>query len=193
MSFKTFIGTIIVGLIFFTNNFVEAYDLPKIIIEKEKNSAKKVEQEKKTVFKSDWSEFEIFEQKIKKLLEENESLPADSPERITNDKNNVFIAYYKGNMYFLDRYSIQVKKNSPNAQSWTQHIFPIGKKLSGKNSASTSQTFYTDGENFYNSSRRKNNLSEVENEEDKIFLQECFKVGYCYAFQKNDRKKFVTR
>ena len=39
------------------------------------------------------------------------------------------------------------------------------------------------GENFFNSTKSKNNLADVEDEEDKKFLQECFKVGYHYAFE----------
>ena len=180
MNFKIFIGAIFVGLIFFTNNFAEAYDLPKI--KTEKISSKKVEPKKKNFFKSDWNKFKIFEQKMKSLLAENENLSASAQERIYHDKNLIFVAVYKNHLYFLDRYSIKIKKNSPDNRTWTQKIFPVGEKVLPDNLKATEQTFHTDGEKFYNSSRAKNNLSEIEDEEDKIFLQECFKVGYFYAF-----------
>jgi hypothetical protein len=97
----------------------------------------------------------------------------------------VFIAFYKGNAYFLDRYSIQVKeKNSDkNIKSWKQNIFPIGKGITANNSKRTAQKFCLQDGEFYNSLKKKNNISEVPDEEDKKFLAECFKVGYYYAFK----------
>ena len=179
MYLKNFVGAMLVGLIFFTGT-ASAYDLPKIKVEKQ--SSKKVQTEKKTFFKSDWKSFELFEQKIKLSVEANKTLPASAKERILTDKNLVFVGIYKGNLYFLDRYSIKIKKNSDTEKSWQQRIFPIGRNISSENTKATLQTFYTDGKNFFNSSKSRNNLAEVEDDADKKFLQECFKVGYFYTF-----------
>lgn len=179
MNTKKLIGTILIGLIFFAN-FAEAYDLPKNKVEKP--SAKKVED--KGVIKSDWTNLDAFEEKLKILIADEKILPVDSEERIYIDNNIVFVAIYKGNFYFLDRASIKIRKNKDDTLSWRQRIFPLGKKVSSKKSEATEQTFFTDGENFYNSSRRNNNLSEVKNAEDKKFLLECLRVGYYYAFGK---------
>ena len=180
MHLKNFVGAILVGLIFFTGT-ATAYDLPKIKVEKQ--SSKKIQEDKKSFFKSDWKSLELFRQKIELVLATDKNFPADAKERILTDKNLVFIAIYKGEMYFLDRYSIKVKKNTDTEKSWQQRIFPIGKKIPSKNTQATLQTFYTDGENFFNSARKKNNLDEIEDVEDKDFLTECFKVGYYYAFE----------
>jgi hypothetical protein len=175
MFSKILIATALIGSIFFTAN-AEAYDLPKIYPDKENKTA--------PIGISDWTSFEKFEQKIKSLLDENENLPASSKERINNDKNLVFIAFYKGNAYFLDRYSIEVKKNNSDKKSWKQHIFPIGRGISPKNSSYTMQRFCLQDGEIYNSLRRSNKISAVENSNDKKFLKECFKVGYYYAFKK---------
>ncbi len=173
---KTLICTALIGFIFFSTN-AEAYDLPKILPDKKKS-------ETTPVGASDWSSAEIFEQKIKSLLAENENLPASSKERINKDKNLIFIAFYKGNAYFLDRYSIKISKNNPERKSWEQHIFPIGKGISPTNSSYTQQKFSLQNDEFYNSLRKRDKISAVENDEDKKFLAECFKVGYFYAFKK---------
>ena len=184
MFFKNFVGAILVGLIFFTNTAITAaaYDLPKIKIEKPKKSSKQVEGDEKKVFKSDWKSFEIFSQNLKSILEVNDNLPAAAKERISVDKNLIFVGFYKGNLYFLDRYSIKIKKNTASEKSWQQMIFPVGEKISPQNTRATLQKFYTDGENIFNSTKAKNNLAEVEKLDDKKFLQECFKVGYYYTF-----------
>ena len=171
MYLKNFIGAILVGLIFFTGT-AAAYDLPKIKVEKK--SSQQVQTEKKGFFKSDWKSFEVFEEKTRLILAANENLPADADERFFNDKNLVCIGIYKDNLYFLDRFSIEVKKNSAGEKSWRQRIFPIGEKISSINTKATLQNFYTDGKNFFNATKSKNNLAEVEDETDKKFLQECF-------------------
>ena len=184
MYLKKFFGAILVGLIFFTN-FAEvsaAYDLPKIKIEKQKKSSKKVPEEKKKIIQSDWKSQKIFEEKIKILLEDEKNFSASSPERISTDKNLIFVGIYKGYFYFLNRYTIEIKKNSDGAKVWTQKIFPVGEKIYSKNLKATDQTFFTDGKNIFNSEKAKNNLADIENLEDKKFLQECFEVGYFYAF-----------
>lgn len=164
------------GSIFFSTAAF-AYDLPKFIPDKEGT-------ELTPVGASDWESFELFRQKIESLLAENENLPASSPARINNDKNLIFIAFYKGNAYFLDRYSVQIKKNNPKIKSWKQHIFPIGKGISPTNSKFTPQNFSLQNETFYNSLRKKDKISAAENNENKKFLAECFKVGYYYAFKR---------
>ena len=184
LKIKKFFGAILVGLIFFTN-FAEsqaADNLPKIKIEKPKKiSAKKIQDDDKKIFKSDWESHKLFEEKIKHLLEEGE-LSASSSERIAADKNLIFVGIYKGNFYFLDRYSIEIKKNSETEKSWSQKIFPVGEKIYSKNLTATVQKFSTDTKKFFNSAKFKNELDEIENLEDRNFLRECFKVGCYYAF-----------
>ena len=184
MKIKKFFGAILVGLIFFTN-FAEsqaADNLPKIKIEKPKKiSAKKIQDDDKKIFKSDWESHKLFEEKIKHLLEEGE-LSASSSERIAADKNLIFVGIYKDNFYFLDRYSIEIKKNSETEKSWSQKIFPVGEKIYSKNLTATVQKFSTDTKKFFNSAKFKNELDEIENLEDRNFLRECFKVGCYYAF-----------
>ena len=166
----------LLGFIFFTNT-AYAYDLPKILPDKENV-------EKAPIGASDWEGAEIFEQKMKLLLEKNENLPASSPLRINRDKNLVFVAFYKGNAYFLDRYSVKIEKNNSTKKSWRQHIFPVGEKLSPKNSVYTMQNFCLQNGEFYNSLRQRDRISALDNDEDRKFLMECFKVGYYYAFKK---------
>lgn len=184
MFFKNFVGAILVGLIFFTGTAITsaAYDLPKIKIEKPKKNSKQVEEDDKKIFKSDWKSFEIFSQNLKSILAKNDNLPASAKERISADKNLIFVGFYKDNLYFLDRYSIKIKKNTATEKSWQQMIFPVGAKISAQNTQATLQKFYTDGENMFNSTKARKNLADVENEDDKKFLQECFKVGYYYTF-----------
>lgn len=174
---KALISGVLAGFVLFSGT-AYAYDLPKIRVDK-KIAPKQFENS------SDWSSAEKFESKIKLLLEENGTIPASSKERINRDKNLVFIAFYKGNAYFLDRYSIEVKEkdSDQNKKSWKQHIFPIGKGISTKNSKYTAQKFCLQDGEFYNSLKNKDNISEVPDEEDKKFLAECFKVGYYYAFK----------
>lgn len=173
---RTLVTAALIGFIFFTNT-AYAYDLPKILPDKENVG-------KAPIGASDWEGAELFEQKMKLLLEKNENLPASSKERINRDKNLVFVAFYKGNAYFLDRYSVKVAKNKSGKQSWKQHIFPISSKLSSRNVQFTLQKFSLQDGEFYNSMNRRNKISKVENEEDRKFLAECFRVGYYYAFKK---------
>ena len=179
---KKIFGIALIGVIFLTGT-AYAYDLPKIRPDKP-NTEKVSETEKSAKFVSDWTSAELFEEKLKLLLAENKKIPASSKERINRDKNLVFVAFYKGNAYFLDKYSIKITKNNDDKQSWKQHIFPIGKGISPQNSKYTQQSFCLQGETFYNSMRAKNKISEIANDEDRNFLEECFKVGYYYAFKK---------
>ena len=130
MNFKTSVSAALVCLMSLVGVTEASYDLPKIKIEKKKTS----ESNSEKGLKGDWYDVELFEQKMKLLLEKNPDLPPSSPERLATDKNLVFIAFYKDYAYFLDRYSIKLVKNSEQERSWTQYIFPIGSKVSGKNS-----------------------------------------------------------
>lgn len=181
-SAKTLLTVALTGSIFFSSTAF-AYDLPKFLPDKKKVETK-TETESTPKAASDWTSAELFEQKIKSLLAENENLPASSKERINRDKNLVFVAFYNGKAYFLDRYSIKIKKNTAEIKSWKQHIFPIGKGISPKNSVATQQRFSLQDDIFYNSLSKKAEISAAENDEDKKFLAECFKVGYYYAFKK---------
>lgn len=183
MKFKAAVGAMLVFIAAFTG-LVEAaaYDLPKIKVEKKR--ANKSDTEKEKVLKSDWKSFLEFEAKLKTLLANEKNLSPSDSRRIGNDKNLIFVSFYKGRAFFLDRYSIEVIDDEEETKTWRQHIFPIGEKLSGKSSRVVKQTFHLEGKNFYNSSKLKNNLNDIENEEDKNFMRECFKVGYYYTFGK---------
>lgn len=182
MKFKVLVSISLVFAILSVNSEVNAsYDLPKIKIEKKADTEAKTE--KSGYFKSDWIAAEEFEKKIKAILKESKSLPPSSKERIGNDKNLVFVAFYKDMAYFLDIYSIKIIKDNEKERIFEQHIFPVGSKVSSKNARVTVQKFRLEDRKIYNSSRRKNNLENVEDAEDKIFLEECFKVGYYYAFK----------
>ena len=176
MPSKALIVAALIGSIFFAGT-ASAYDLPKI--KPDKISA---ETAKGGMFKSDWTSFEKFEREIQAALAENENLPASSPARVTADKNIIFVAYYKGTAYFLDRYSIQNAKDKPARRSWSQHIFPIGKNISAQNSRATAQDFSTDGVEIYNSRGKRKKISAVTDAADRDFLTACFSVGYFYAF-----------
>ena len=182
MKFKIAVGAMLVFIVALTG-FVEAasYDLPKIKIEKKRTNKSGVEKEK--VLKSDWKSFLEFEERLKTLLANEKNLSPSDSRRIGTDKNLVFVAFYKGRAFFLDRYSIEILDDE-KGETWQQHIFPIGEKLSGKSSRVVVQTFHFENKNFYNSSKQKNNLNDIENEEDKKFMLECFKVGYYYTFKK---------
>ena len=174
LFYKIFASTLLVAVIFSGN--VEAYDLPKIKIEKNVKSASL------GVLKSDWKDTNLFEEQLKILTAQNKNLSAASPLRVSYDKNRIFIAFYRGNAYFLDKYTIKVKKNSADVQTWTQRIFPIGQNISPKNSRSTEQKFCYDGKNFFNALNKSNSIDAIVDDEDKKFLRECFKVGYYFAF-----------
>ena len=79
---KFLLSFALIGVIFFTGT-AQAYDLPKITADTEKTKAT-------PMGISDWTGAELFEQKIKLLLEKNKNLPASSPARINRDKNLVF-------------------------------------------------------------------------------------------------------
>lgn len=162
----------------------QAYDLPKLKPDKVIKASK---EKKAPVLKSDWQGADIFEQAIKSRLESGELKPND-PARVPTDKNYVFVAFYNDAPYFLDKYSIKVSKNSDAAQVWEQRIFPITKKFSPRNATSTNQRFCLVDGKFYNSTKTKDAIADVANEADKKFLEECFKVGYYFAFGKEATK-----
>ena len=171
-----------------TSGAAQAYDLPKLKPDKKISISKTTEQKKGPILKSDWKGAELFEQKIKERLATGEKLAYDDPARVPTDPNYVFIAFYNDAPYFLDKYSIKVKKNSDDTKVWEQKIFPISKNYSPKNAKATAQKFcLTDGK-FFNSTKAEDALSEVANEADRIFLEECFKVGYYFAFGKEARE-----
>ena len=176
MIYKTVAIALLAG--FILAGTAEAYDLPKITVNKKLT----VEETKLPMFKSDWTEMTRFEAKLKAILADNKKLPAASPERVSYDKNRVFIAFYKGSAYFLDKYSVEVKSDVRGKRSWTQRIFPIGQNVTPKNAVATEQSFCFDGRNFFNATSAMNPIAKVENSEDKAFLQECFRVGYYFAF-----------
>ena len=155
----------------------QAYDLP--IFKPDKKISKP---EKKSMLKSDWQGAELFEQKIKARLASGEEIPLNDPARVPSDQNYVFIGFYNDAPYFLDKYSIKIKKNTNAARIWEQNIFPISQKFSPQNASSTKQRFSLQDGKFFNSSKAKDALADVTNEVDKNFLQECFKVGYYFAF-----------
>ena len=161
-------------------NTVQAYDLPKLKPDKKISQAAK---QNPPMLKSDWQGAELFEQTIKTRLATGQKLAPNDPARVPTDKNYVFVAFYNDAPYFLDKYSIKVRKNDA-VQVWEQNIFPITKKFSPRNATSTNQKFcFADGK-FFNSNKAKDAIAEVPDEADKIFLQECFKVGYYFAFGK---------
>lgn len=157
----------------------QAYDLPKL--KPDKKISTKVEQ-KPPMLKSDWKSADLLEQKLRALTANGKQLAPDDPARLAADKNFVFVAFYNDAPYFLDKYSIKIRKNEDGTQVWEQKIFPITKNFSPLNAKTTHQKFcLTDGK-FYNSTKAKDSLDELTNETDKIFLTECFKVGYFFAF-----------
>ena len=165
---------VLTGFIFFAGT-AQAYDLPKIYPANETADTQRK-------IKMDWSHIEKFEHEIKILLAENENLPASSPARIGDDPNLIFVAFYKGNAYYLDKYSIKIEKKSSTRLSWSQRIFPIGHQVSPKTAKATAQNFCYDKNQTYNSLGRRDKISAVPDETDRKFLAECFKVGYYYAF-----------
>ena len=159
---------------------VYAYDLPKL--KPDKKISKSAEQKKDPILKSDWKGAELFEQTIKARLATGKPLAPNDPARVPTDSNYVFIAFYNDAPYFLDKYSIKVKTNSESMKAWEQKIFPISKNYSSKNAKATAQKFCLADGKFFNSTKAKDALSEIANEEDRIFLEECFKLGYYFAF-----------
>lgn len=183
--FKKLLAAILMAA-FLLGGAAEAYDLPKI--KPDKKVTKKTNQskpKKEIVLKSDWQGADLFEQKMRQLLADGKELAPDDPARLLEDKNYVFIAFYNDVPYFLDRYSIKVKPNSDGVQSWEQNIFPINKNVSPRNAISTHQKFCLADGKFFNAlkpSKPKDEISAAVVEADRIFLQECFKVGYRFAF-----------
>lgn len=164
----------------FTGGEAMAYDLPKLKPDKKVTTT--AQQKKGPTLKSDWTSAELFEQKIRTRLASGKPLAPDDPTRVAADPNFVFVAFYNDTPYFLDRYSVKIRKTKDGAQVWEQNIFPISKKISAANSAATHQTFRLADGKFYNSSKSKDALADVANDTDKNFLNECAKVGYHFAF-----------
>ena len=171
---------ILAAMFFFSGNVAQAYDLPKIKPDKKVTAS--AEQKKGPMLKSDWKSAELFEQQIRARLSGGERLAANDPARVATDPNYIFIAFRDGAPYFLDKYSIKVRKNSDGAKVWEQKIFPITKKFSPSNATATNQKFCLADGKFYNAFKAKNALSDLADETDRIFLEECFKVGYYFAF-----------
>ena len=158
----------------------QAYDLPKL--KPDKKITATTEQKKGPMLKSDWKSMELFEKTIKARLESGEKIPINDPARSPIDKNYVFIAFYNDAPYFLDKYSIKIKTNSDGVKVWEQKIFPISSKYSPRNATATHQNFCLMDGKVFNSNKAKFPLSEVPVEADRYFLEECFKVGYYFAF-----------
>ena len=177
--FKKFSAALLISFFVFANT-VQAYDLPSL--KPDKKVSKQAEKQKAPILKSDWENAELFEQKIRVRLANGKKLEPDDPARLPMDKNYVFVAFYNDAPFFLDKYSIRVKKNSDGTQVWEQKIFPISKNYSPKNAKATRQRFCLADGKFFNSTKAKDALSEIANESDRNFLEECFKVGYYFAF-----------
>ena len=158
----------------------QAYDLPNF--KPDKKVSTQAEQKKGPMLKSDWKDAELFEQKIKAQLASGERLAPNDPARMPTDKNYVFIAFYNDAPFFLDKYSIKIKKNSVGVKVWEQKIFPISKNYSANNAKATHQSFCLADGKFFNSTKAKDALADVPKEADRIFLEECFKLGYYFAF-----------
>ncbi len=171
-----------------TGGTVQAYDLPKFKPDKKVTAkTEKPKTGKEITLKGDWKDADAFEKKMRELLDGKE-LATDDPARVPGDKNYVFVAFYNDVPFFLDRYSIKVKTTEDGSKVWEQKIFPISKKLSPTNATATHQKFCLADGKFFNSlkvkakDKDKYDLAKVENDADKIFLMECFKVGYRFAF-----------
>lgn len=176
---KTFSVALAMSLLV-SSGAAQAYDLPKL--KPDKKISASAEQQKGSVLKSDWTSAELFEEKIKARLASGEKLsPADSA-RMAADKNYIFVAFYNGAPFFLDKYSIKVKENSDGVKIWEQKIFPISKNYSPRNAKATTQRFCFVNGKIFNLKKEKDALAELANETDRIFLEECFKVGYYFAF-----------
>ena len=164
----------------FSGSVASAYDLPKL--KPDKKVAASGTQKRGSVLKSDWKSAELFAEKLRARLSAGEQLAPNDPARRAADKNYVFIAFRDDAPYFLDTYSIKIRENVNGMQVWEQKIFPITKNFSPRNTKATHQTFcFADGK-IYNSAKTKDALADLQVEADKIFLEECFKVGYYFAF-----------
>ena len=179
---KKISAALLIGFVL-TGGTVQAYDLPKFKPDKKVTVKKSDKPEKQITLKGDWKDADLFEQKMRELLD-GKQLATDDPARVPGDKNYVFVAFYNDVPFFLDKYSIKVKTTEDGTKVWEQKIFPISKKLSPTNATATHQKFCLADGKFFNSLKvkDKDEIANVENEADKIFLQECFKVGYRFAF-----------
>ena len=173
---KKISAALFAGLLF-AGGVAQAYDLPQL-----KPDKKVAEQKKPSMLKSDWQGAQLFEQRIRARLAEVGELAPDDPARVPADKNYVFVAFYNDAPYFLDKYSVKVRKNTDAAQVWEQMIFPISQSFSPRNATSTRQRFCLRGGKAFNSTKAKDALADLSNEADRQFLLECFKVGYYFAF-----------
>ena len=173
-------GTALLATFLLFNGAAHAYDLPKLKPDKEVTAS--AEPKKGSMLKSDWSGADLFEQQIRARLESGERLAPDDPARVATDPNYIFIAFRDGAPYFLDKYSIKIRKNSDGTKVWEQKIFPITKKFSPRNAVATNQRFCLADGKFYNAFKKKNALADLSDEADRIFLEECFRVGYYFAF-----------
>ena len=165
---------------FVSSGAAQAYDLPKL--KPDKKISASAEQKKGSVLKSDWASAELFEAKIKARLSSGEKLSPADPARVWTDKNYVFIAFYNDAPFFLDKYSIKVKKNLDGVKIWEQKIFPISKNYSPQNAKATAQKFCLADGKIFNSTKEKDALADLTNDTDRIFLEECFRIGYYFAF-----------
>ncbi len=162
----------------------EAYDLPKFKIEKPKKADKK-NPPKVGKKETKPTPATLYMQKIEKIAKSGEVLPPDSPERVYIDKNFIFVGFYKNTAFFLDKFSLLIHKDAANERGWEQKLFSMGEKITPKNSKALNQNFYTDGEKIYNAKRAVTEISGAKTEEDRIFLEECFKIGYFFTFGEN--------
>lgn len=105
------------------------------------------------------------------------------------DRNYVYVGRHDERDWFLDRYSIEIKRDKNSERGWEQKIFPIGENMPANSARSIEQKFFTDGELAYNSSHRKNQIDLIEDEGERSFIRRCFEVGYENAFG----EKFVAR
>ena len=174
------ISAVLAVSLLLSSGAAQAYDLPKLKPDKKVSAA--AEQKKGPVLKSDWTSAELFERTIRARLATGEKLSPADPARLAADKNYVFVAFYNGAPFFLDKYSIKVKKNSDGVKVWEQKIFPISKDYSPRNATATTQKFYLADGKVFNSTKEKFSLAEMTDEADKNFLTECFKVGHYFAF-----------
>lgn len=175
---KKFSAALLITLLL-NGGMAQAYDLPKL--KPDKKISANVEQ-KQPMLKSDWTNAELLEQKLRALTANGKSLAPNDPARLAEDKNFVFVAFYNDAPYFLDKYSIKIRRNVDGKQVWEQKIFPITKKFSPRNAKALTQKFCLEDGKFYNSTKAKDALANVADDSDKIFLAECFKVGYYFAF-----------
>ena len=177
---KKFSAAALIATLLTCGGAAQAYDLPKL--KPDKKVADTAQPKKGSVLKSDWTAAELHEQRLRALVADGAELSPDDPARAAADPNYVFVAFRNDAPYFLDKYSIKIRKNVDGTQVWEQKIFPITKKFSPKNTKATHQTFcLTDGK-FYNSNQAKDALSDLTDEADRKFLAECFKVGYYFSF-----------